>query len=81
MISDEYKKSSYSGNGGCVEVKYVKASSCYHGGCVEVGITADAIYLRDSKNPDKPAHEFTPREWEAFLAGVRNNEFDLPNPT
>ena len=63
MIStDGFRKSTFSGNGGCVEV-------CRRADGV--------ILLRDSKDVNRPAHEFTAREWDAFLAGVRNGEFDL----
>ena len=34
--------------------------------------------LRDSKDVSKAPHVFNRREWRAFLAGVRNGEFDLP---
>lgn len=77
-LSGEYTKSSYSGNGGCVEVKYISASSCYHGGCVEVGQgDGGNVFVRDSKDRSKPPHEFTSREWQAFIDGVKNGEFDL----
>jgi hypothetical protein len=36
------------------------------------------VALRDSKDTAKPAHVFDGNEWAAFLAGVRNGEFDLP---
>ncbi len=36
------------------------------------------ITIRDSKNPDGPKLVFTPEEWEAFVAGVKDGEFDLP---
>ena len=36
------------------------------------------IALRDSKDTSLPPHHFTPTEWNAFLAGVRGGEFDLP---
>lgn len=63
MISAEgFRKSTFSSDAGCVEVRRIP-----HGN----------IFLRDSKDPAKAAHEFTPREWVAFLAGVRNGEFDL----
>jgi hypothetical protein len=35
------------------------------------------VSLRDSKDISRPTHTFTPQEWTAFLAGVRNGEFDL----
>jgi Domain of unknown function (DUF397) len=63
MIStDDYRKSSFSGNGGCVEVRLLPDGS---------------VSLRDSKDISRPSHTFTQQEWTAFLAGVRNGEFDL----
>jgi len=32
--------------------------------------------MRDSKDPDGPKLVFTPAEWAAFVAGVRDGEFD-----
>ncbi|MGH3327853.1 MAG: DUF397 domain-containing protein [Streptomycetales bacterium] len=36
------------------------------------------IAVRDPKKPDGPTLFFTPAEWEAFIAGVKDGEFDLP---
>ncbi|MGR6922612.1 DUF397 domain-containing protein [[Actinomadura] parvosata] len=44
--------------------------------CVEVAASADGVAVRDSKHQDGPVLRFTGPEWEAFLAGVRNGEFD-----
>jgi hypothetical protein len=33
--------------------------------------------MRDGSDPDGPVLVFTPAEWEAFVAGVRDGEFDL----
>ena len=35
------------------------------------------ITLRDAAHPDGPTLVFTPAEWDAFVAGVRDGEFDL----
>ena len=35
------------------------------------------ITMRDAKDPDSPTLVFTPAEWEAFVAGVKDGEFDL----
>jgi hypothetical protein len=73
------------------DVRWQKAScSCSNGGnCVEVTATQDTsvaphksgedmLYLmRDSKDPDGPQLAFTTTEWEAFIAGVKDGEFDL----
>lgn len=70
-----WRKASYSGASGC--------------DCVEVTATSDAsvaphksgedvLYLmRDSKNPDGPQLAFTAAEWDAFVKGVKDGEFDL----
>ncbi|MFC4010935.1 DUF397 domain-containing protein [Nonomuraea purpurea] len=45
--------------------------------CVEVAPLADGnVALRDSKEQDGPVLVFTPEEWAAFTAGVREGEFD-----
>ena len=55
------------------------------GNGVEVAIEAGSkensdhvITVRDAKNPDGPKLIFTPDEWDAFVAGVKDGEFDLP---
>ncbi|MFI6481363.1 DUF397 domain-containing protein [Nonomuraea sp. NPDC050663] len=46
--------------------------------CVEFAELADGnVALRDSKQQDGPVLVFTPEEWESFVAGVRDGEFDL----
>ena len=63
MISmSEFKKSSYSANGSCVEVCQLPDGT---------------VALRDSKDTSLQPFHFTPDEWSAFLAGVRDGEFDL----
>jgi Domain of unknown function (DUF397) len=60
----KWRKSSYStGNGGA---------------CVEVAANLPGVVaVRDSKDPAGPKLIFTPAEWEAFTAGVRDGEFGL----
>jgi hypothetical protein len=81
----EFHKSSYSNANGCVEVG-IWHKSTYSGanGCVEVAAAEHGelvVLVRDSKNQGGPVLEFTRHEWEAFLAGVLNGEFDLPQET
>jgi hypothetical protein len=48
------------------------------GDCVEVAINLPGIVaVRDTKDPDGATLVFTHSEWAAFLAGVRDGEFDL----
>jgi hypothetical protein len=47
------------------------------GDCVEIAINIPGVIaMRDSKDPDGPRLVFTPAEWAAFVAGVRDGEFD-----
>jgi hypothetical protein len=47
------------------------------GNCVEVAELADgAVAMRNSRDPQGPALVYTRAEIAAFLAGVRNGEFD-----
>lgn len=52
-------KSSYSGNEGDA--------------CLEIAPTAEAMHIRDSKNPEEtaPTLSVTPTTWTAFLRTVR----------
>ena len=44
---------------------------------VEVAFVGEAVAVRDSKAPDGPALIFTPAEWDAFVGGAQDGEFDL----
>ncbi|HEX3731787.1 MAG TPA: DUF397 domain-containing protein [Mycobacteriales bacterium] len=43
---------------------------------VELAMVGEQIALRDSEQPKGPYLIFDADEWGAFLAGVRNGEFD-----
>jgi hypothetical protein len=45
--------------------------------CVEIAFVDGAIAVRDSKYPDGPVLIFTPAEWDAFVGGARDGEFDI----
>ena len=55
-----------------------KSSRSNANGCVEVLIEQRQIFVRDSKDRLGPVLTFTPVEWEAFIGGARDGEFDLP---
>ena len=47
------------------------------GNCVEVADNLPgAVAVRDSKDPNGPALIFTPAEWDAFIGGVKDGEFN-----
>jgi hypothetical protein len=59
-------------------VKFFKSSrSGDAGSCVEIGIKDGHIAVRDSKNPDQGLLVFYDHEWNAFIQGVKQGEFDL----
>jgi len=59
-----WKKSSRSnGNGG--------------NNCVEVALLDDGAAVRHSKDPHGPALVFTTAEWDAFVGGAKDGEFDI----
>lgn len=48
-----------------------------NGNCVEVaGPIGEFVGVRDSMNPEGTVLGFAPREWGAFVGGVRSGEFD-----
>jgi hypothetical protein len=59
-----WTKSSYSGGQG--------------GNCVEVAASTDGehVYVRNTRDRGGALLDFTPSEWDAFVAGVRAGEFD-----
>ncbi|HEY3734458.1 MAG TPA: DUF397 domain-containing protein [Streptosporangiaceae bacterium] len=68
VTAARWRKSTRSGASACVEVAITEGS--------KEG-SEHVITLRDSKHPDGPVLVFTPAEWDAFVAGVRDGEFDL----
>ena len=47
------------------------------GNCVEVAHLSDGqVAMRNSRFPDGPALVFTPDEWDAFVGGAKDGEFD-----
>ena len=52
-----------------------RGSKCSGGTCVEVAKVEGQYLIRDSKNPDVAAHSFTEAEWNAFVEGVKSDEF------
>lgn len=52
-------------------------SGANYDNCVEVAFVDGAVAVRDSKQPDGPVLVFTPEEWDAFVDGAKDGEFDL----
>lgn len=77
MMTTEWTKSTECSMGTCVETRWMKSSACTYGDCVEMRSCDGHVQLRDSKNPEVVL-TITPDDWQAFLVGVKRNEFDLP---
>jgi Domain of unknown function (DUF397) len=60
LSTAKWRKSSFSGTNGCVEIAFVEGQ----------------VAVRDSKQRYGPVLLFTAHEWTAFLAGARVGEFD-----
>lgn len=83
-MQTEFRKSSYSAGGDCVEVAFVGdgfagPTYCADTACVEVDVASAApdVLVRDSKDLSIPPMRYTADEWKAFVAGVKAGEFDL----
>ena len=62
LSNAKWKKSSRSGAAGhCVEVAFLENQG---------------VAVRDSKDPAGPALTFTAAEWDAFVGGAQDGEFD-----
>ncbi len=60
-------------------IEFRTSSFCSLGDCVEVGqLPGGAVAVRDTKDRERATSlVFTSEEWTAFVAGVKNGEFDL----
>jgi hypothetical protein len=60
------------------QAPWVKSSLSFaNGNCVEMAhMPNGGVGVRDSKHPDTPVLWFTPAEWESFIGGLRNGDFD-----
>ena len=57
------------------ENRFVTSSFCVGGECVAVAAPADGVVVRSTVSGAELS--FTDAEWAAFVAGVRNGEFDV----
>jgi hypothetical protein len=58
-------------------LNFVVSSYCHTGGCVGVAALSDGgVAIRDTKATGGPILTFTAAEWDAFLGGVADGEFN-----
>lgn len=58
-------------------MRWVKSSFSNQTNCVEVAKTADGgRMVRNSKRPEESPISYTAAEWDAFVKGVKDGQFD-----
>jgi Domain of unknown function (DUF397) len=63
------------------EAMWRKSAHSNINGCVEVALLGDAVAVRNSRDRRGPVVVFTALEWEAFIGGAKDGEFDLGRVT
>jgi hypothetical protein len=49
------------------------------GGRIQIAFVDHLIGMRDARDPAGAVLVFTEAEWDAFVAGAKDGEFDLPD--
>jgi hypothetical protein len=49
---------------------------CDGGACVEIGTLGDSVLVRSSTDPDGVWVTLSRAEWQVFVAGVKDGDFD-----
>jgi hypothetical protein len=88
VAADVHLRVSLTGSGGtlCAVTKKFEAdltgavwrrSAASDGAAVEVALLENGVAVRDSRHPDGDILFFTPAEWDAFVGGAKDGEFDV----
>ena len=59
--------------------RWRKSSRSGENGCLEVAFVDGRVAVRDSKDRGGPVLVFDPHEWAAFIAAARTGEFSHPD--
>jgi hypothetical protein len=65
FLDEEFKKSSHTGGD--------------RWACVEVAIRSNVIGVRHTRDASKTTLEYSHEEWDAFIKGAKEGQFDLPS--
>lgn len=76
-MNPEWTSSSACSMGSCVQARWMKSSKCTYGNCVEARFCEGHVELRDTKTAGVVL-EIASEDWQAFITGVKQGEFDLP---
>ena len=58
-------------------LSWKKSTASGDSGCVEVARSGETIVVRDSKDPLGPVLTFSGAEWKAFLSGACAGQFNI----
>lgn len=58
--------------------KLKSSFSASAGHCVDVEFVPGFVLVTDTKDKDRNTLQYTYPEWDAFIKGAKNGEFDLP---
>lgn len=62
---------------GYTDLTWRVAKDCNTSNCVAIALTDGMVAVRDTKDPGSPVLLYTETEWQAFIDGAKNGEFDL----
>lgn len=57
-----------------MDFTWARSSLCDSSNCVEWVTLVESVLVRHSEDPDGTTLRFSLAEWDAFIAGVKNNE-------
>jgi uncharacterized protein DUF397 len=60
------------------EPTWYVARRCESGACVQIGTLGDSVLVRSSADPDDRRVTLSRDEWQVFIAGVKDGDFDNP---
>jgi predicted secreted Zn-dependent protease len=58
------------------KVVWRTALNCDGGACIRVAASGSTILIADTKTPAGPVLSYTKAEFQEFIAGVKNGDFD-----
>jgi hypothetical protein len=64
------------GDESACESTWRTAKRCDTGACVEIGTLGEAVHIRNSADQDGMRLTLSHNEWQEFVAGVKDGDFD-----
>jgi hypothetical protein len=58
------------------EPAWCTGKQCDTGACVEIAALGESVLIRSSADPAGPVVKLSREEWRAFVAGLKDGDFD-----